>query len=222
VQEDATAAQIALLQSDFPSSVSGTSFTMGDVTFNLAADWSDNWFYYKGYFYYIGESDDNVDGVLNVSETTPPLLASVSVNKEKYNEDYVDMGAQLKVVVLADAIQTVGNTVGSDGGALKRWGVSRLVSNDKKRPKASDDVVSTAAAEAANTTASRAAVTSGDYVVTKYQLARIQNMVASVTVSTVYDVDDIYENDESEEEEEVSEVDSVEEETEEIEEIEED
>jgi hypothetical protein len=231
-QTDNTQTQLAVFEDALPASVSENSFTMGDVTFNLVEDWKDNWYYSGGYFYYIGENSDGVAGVLDVGEVTPPLLKSVSVNVKKYNSDYVDRGAKLRVVVIADSIQTV-------GGAVDRWNTnSKLISNDVKRPTESDNVVSSAAAEAeASSAASRAAVTSGDNVVTQYQRARINDMIASVTVSSVYETDDNSENNEKNEstgniegyneEEKVPEVDSVDdaeeaEETEEIEEIEED
>ncbi len=232
-QEDGIQTQLAVFGDAFPASVSGNSFTMGDVTFNLTDDWSKNWYYDGGYFYYIGKNDDGVVGVLDVGEETPLLLESVSVDKVKYNSDYLDKGAKLKVVVIADSIQTVG------GAVDENWNINKLTSNDVKRPTTaeSNEKVAEDAAQSVGSTASRAAVTSSKKVVTQYQMARIKNMIASVTVSSVYETDDNSDDDNEkiedyEEEEEVSEGDSIDdveedearetEETEEIEKIEED
>ncbi len=82
--------------------VSGTSFTNGDVTFNLVSDWSDNWLYCNGYFYYKKAVDPG--------ETTAQLLESVSISGTTYNtlDKY---GLELEIDVLTDGIQTEGGAV---------------------------------------------------------------------------------------------------------------
>ncbi len=82
--------------------VSGTSFTNGDVTFNLVSDWTDNWLYCNGYFYYKKAVDPG--------ETTAQLLESVSISGTTYNtlDKY---GLELEIDVLTDGIQTEGGAV---------------------------------------------------------------------------------------------------------------
>ncbi|MCD7741622.1 MAG: hypothetical protein LUI06_05415 [Ruminococcus sp.] len=82
--------------------VSGNSFKNGDVTFNLVSDWSDNWLYCNGYFYYKKAVDPG--------ETTAQLLESVSISGTTYNtlDKY---GLELEIDVLTDGIQTEGGAV---------------------------------------------------------------------------------------------------------------
>lgn len=154
-----------------PETITDTVFTIGDVTFTLDNNWTDNWLYIDGYFYYKGS--------LSPGDTTPNLLVSVSMDTDKLNS-YRDMGALLRVSILADAIQTVG------GAVEARWAESGLKSNDVARPKE----VSTTAYQAFQSVVSDTVVTPQAAVVTEYQLAQARAMITKVFI-TDYRLDDI-------------------------------
>ena len=81
--------------------IESNSYTMGAVTFHLASDWSEHWFYNKkdGYFY--------CKSVIAFGEKTPPLLDSVTISSDT-KEKLDSLGAKLTVDVLADGIQSEG------------------------------------------------------------------------------------------------------------------
>ena len=81
--------------------IESNSYTMGNVTFHLANDWSDNWFYNSkdGYFY--------CKKVIAFGDKTPELLASVMISS-KTKEKLDSLGAKLTVDILADGIQSEG------------------------------------------------------------------------------------------------------------------
>lgn len=169
-----------------PEVITGTSFTVGEVTFTLDSDWAESWEYIEGYFYY--------KNILSPGNITPPLLSSVSMDSDKLSY-YSNVGALLRVNVLADAIQTVG------GAVEARWDKSGLISNDVARPDevysasynafmGSDDIVTPEAA-----------------VVTEYQLEQARNMISRIFITDynfndsvhniIEDSDHNFENDES-------------------------
>ena len=81
--------------------IESNSYKMGDVTFNLADNWSENWFYNSkdGYFY--------CKKVIAFGDKTPELLASVMISS-KTKEKLDSLGAKLTVDILADGIQSEG------------------------------------------------------------------------------------------------------------------
>ena len=81
--------------------IESNSYTMGDVTFHLANDWSDNWFYNSkdGYFY--------CKKVIAFGKKTPELLDSVTISSDT-KEQLDSLGAKLTVDILADGIQSEG------------------------------------------------------------------------------------------------------------------
>ncbi|MCC8192315.1 MAG: hypothetical protein LIO41_04670 [Ruminococcus sp.] len=85
-------------------SISGNQFTMGDVTFTLADDWDDYWFWNvtDGYFYY--------KAIVSPGTTTEPLLKSVSISRDVYSI-LIANDIELEVDVIADSIQTLGGAV---------------------------------------------------------------------------------------------------------------
>lgn len=185
VNESESAFQVGILQDDFPASITGSYFTMGDVTFNLADNWDSHWSYNNGYFYYTtphyADTDDGGitdKGVLYVGDTTEPLLKSVTVKKETLLKNYSDNGALLRVSVLADAVQTVG------GAVEQRWNTDMLASNDVPRP--IDTVATTAAFAAFAEDDTTSDSVFADYVMTQYEQARINKMISSITVTVVY------------------------------------
>jgi hypothetical protein len=203
---DTADAQVGILSGSFPATIGDTlsldadnpSFTMGDVTFYLAKGWSNNWLYKDGYFYYKattaykGTTDEDgnpvtatvSEGVLPVGYQTAPLLESVSVNAATYN-DYVDKGALLRVVVLADSIQTVG------GAVTKQWSDSGLKSLDVPRPTEATTEATEASALSLMSLSEDDAVSDSvftAYVLTAYEKARVESMISKVSVSVVYTV----------------------------------
>lgn len=176
--------QIFIPYEEFKETLSGNTFKQGDVTFVLADNWSTNWTYHNGYFYYKGGGNG---GVLANGETTKTLLSSVYISKDRYKY-YSDKGADLKVVVLADAIQSVGRAVEN------RWQGSGLSSNDKERP--SDGEASTAIAAFLSAysiddeATSDSAVSAGSIVLSDYAMNRVLSMVTRVGVTVIYDYDE--------------------------------
>lgn len=82
----------------------------GDFTFEMADNWSDNWFYKDGFFY--------CKKVLAAGETSPLLLKKVSLTADsaEVRERYKDL--DIKVDVIAALLQ-------SEGGAPEtEWGVT--------------------------------------------------------------------------------------------------
>ena len=81
--------------------IESNSYTMGDVTFHLANDWSDNWFYNSkdGYFY--------CKSVIAIGKKTPPLLDYVTISSDT-KQKLESLGAKLTVDILADGIQSEG------------------------------------------------------------------------------------------------------------------
>jgi hypothetical protein len=91
---------------------SGSTYTMGDVTFTLDGSWNDNWFFNSvdGYFY--------CKKAVKPGDSTPLLLASLSVDKTKKDTTYKDV--TLEVDIISDSIQTGGGAVSA------RWGASKI------------------------------------------------------------------------------------------------
>ena len=81
--------------------IESNSYTMGNVTFHLANDWSDNWFYNSkdGYFY--------CKKVIAFGKKTPELLDSVTISSDT-KKQLDSLGAKLTVDILADGIQSEG------------------------------------------------------------------------------------------------------------------
>jgi hypothetical protein len=99
--------------------VTGNTYTMGDVTFTLADDWANNWFFnpIDGYFY--------CNHIVKVGGETETLLESVSIGAEtleKINKE--NSNINLEVDVISDSIQTVG------GAVEARW-TNVTISNKK-------------------------------------------------------------------------------------------
>lgn len=153
-----------------PEVISGNTFAVGDVTFTLDSDWTKSWKYVGGYFY--------CKDILSPGDTTPTLLASVSMDSDKLNY-YSNMGALLRVSVLADAIQSV-------GGAIEaRWPDSGLTSNDIARP--AEDV--SAHDISLFSVMTDEVVTPESVQVTEYQLEQARSMVSRIFI-TDYILDD--------------------------------
>ncbi len=95
---------------ELPAAITGNDLVMGDITLNLASDWSDNWFYKDGCFYY--------KKVLAPGETTALLLQKVSLTEDTpaMREKYGD--AEIKVEVIAEILQAEG------GAPASKWGVT--------------------------------------------------------------------------------------------------
>lgn len=98
------------------------TYTMGDIKFKLADNWSANWIYNEkdGYFYY--------KKIVPPGDTTEMLLENVSISKEKYER--IDEDVFLRVDIISDSIQT-------EGGALDaRWAASGITidTTDASRP----------------------------------------------------------------------------------------
>lgn len=88
--------------------IEDNTYTMGDVTFSLAADWETYWLFNPkdGYFYYRRS--------VSPGEETAQLLAEVHISDDTWNIISA-YGVTLAVDVLSDAIQTVG------GAPENRW-----------------------------------------------------------------------------------------------------
>lgn len=104
-----TAAASGVSFTTMPQSIASTasSFSMGDLTLNLAANWGGKWFYVydttdqTGYFYY--------KDAVPAGDTTTLLLNSVALP--------VGMSyGSLQIDVIADSIQSDGGAVGSVWG----------------------------------------------------------------------------------------------------------
>lgn len=93
----------------------GNTMALGDVTFHFANDWSNNWFYMDGFFYY--------RKVLSPGEETTKLLTGVTLSDAKAGE-YTDK--RVKIDVMADILQTEGDAPSTE------WGVT--VSGDSVLP----------------------------------------------------------------------------------------
>lgn len=85
----------------------GNQMQLGDIIFHFSEDWSTNWFYKDGFFYY--------RKVLKPGEETTKLLAGVTLASGKESE-YTDVRA--RVDVMADILQTEG------GAPNSQWGVN--------------------------------------------------------------------------------------------------
>lgn len=168
--------QIYIPHNDFSQAISSNTFDIGDVTFTLAEDWKSHWIYDNGYFYY--------NKAVASGETTEKLLESISISADKWNE-YKKSGADLNIMVLADAIQSVG------GAVENRWGDDLgLKSNDKPRPAEADTaaaIVSMFSSVDENVSVPDNVVSSSAYVLTDYMKKRIANMVISVNAVTIYE-----------------------------------
>ncbi len=101
--------------------IESNSYTMGDVTFHLANDWSDNWFYNSkdGYFY--------CKSVISIGKKTPPLLDYVTISSDT-KQKLKSLGAKLTVDVLADGIQ-------SEGKAANTMWTNVKINSDRKLEK---------------------------------------------------------------------------------------
>lgn len=88
----------------------GNEMVLGDFTLELDTNWSANWFYKDGYFYF--------RKVLNPGDTTALLLTKVSLtnNTTAIREKYAD--ADIKVEVMAGILQAEG------GAPAAEWGVT--------------------------------------------------------------------------------------------------
>ena len=99
-----------------------TSYTMGAVTFNLAENWNENWFYNEkdGYFYY--------RKIVPYGDKTTTLLNSVTVSAE--TKELLDaLDTKLTVDILADGIQSEGQAVGTMWKNIKVDSDGRLEKN---------------------------------------------------------------------------------------------
>lgn len=169
--------QIYIPHNDFSPKITSNTFNMGDVTFTLAGDWNSHWIYDKGYFYY--------NKAVASGEKTERLLESISIPADKWNE-YKKSGADLKITVLADAVQSVG------GAVENRWGEGLgIKSNDKPRPTeaaaAAAMVSMLSSVDGENVSASDNVVSSSAYILTDYMKNRVANMVISVNAVTIYE-----------------------------------
>ncbi len=102
--------------------IQSNSYTMGDVTFQLADDWSNHWFYNNkdGYFYCIS--------AVAFGKKTPPLLDSVTISSD--TKEKLDLfGVKLTVDVLADGIQSEGKA------ANTMWKNVKINTNNKLEKK---------------------------------------------------------------------------------------
>ena len=97
------------------------SYTMGAVTFHLADDWSNDWFYNNkdGYFY--------CKSVIAIGKKTPPLLDYVTISSDT-KQKLKSLGAKLTVDVLADGIQ-------SEGKAANTMWTNVKINSDRKLEK---------------------------------------------------------------------------------------
>ena len=95
---------------------SGTTMVLGDITFHFASDWSANWFFKDGFFYY--------RKVLNPGEKTTKLLSGLTLESGKEVE-YENV--TVKVDITADILQKEGDA------PLTEWGVN--VSGNTVSPK---------------------------------------------------------------------------------------
>ena len=97
------------------------SYTMGAVTFHLAADWNEHWFYNDkdGYFY--------CKSVISIGKKTPPLLDYVTISSDT-KQKLKSLGAKLTVDVLADGIQ-------SEGKAANTMWTNVKINSDRKLEK---------------------------------------------------------------------------------------
>jgi hypothetical protein len=174
ISDDGTMQTAVMDESDngaFPTAVSNNSYTMSGVTFNLDEAWASSWSYKNGYFYY--------NTAVTSGETTAKLLESVAIPKAVL-DNYTQNGLKLKVVVLADAIQTVGGAVES------RWADSGLASNDVARPseETTDTSESTEGETDKSTTASALEANSH---ISEYDMEKASDLVSTVSV-TVYEL----------------------------------
>lgn len=76
----------------------GSTLVLGDITLHFAGDWSSNWFYKDGYFY--------CRRVLKPGETSPQLLAGVTLTDASKAEEYQNL--TVKIEVMADILQADG------------------------------------------------------------------------------------------------------------------
>lgn len=107
---------------NYPESIEGSTFTMGDVTFTLNSDWESSWIYNStdGYFY--------CKNIVGIGDSTAQLLDGISMTKDAYEK--IPDGVSLRVDVLADAIQTEGGAVDA------RWSESGIkIGADKELAK---------------------------------------------------------------------------------------
>lgn len=94
---------------DMPSSISGDTIVLGDITLHLASNWSSYWIYKDGYFYY--------NSVLEVGNTTQTLLTGVTLTNGELTDVSLADSVTVTIDVLADILQTSGN-------ALNEWGLT--------------------------------------------------------------------------------------------------
>jgi len=101
--------------------IESNSYTMGAVTFHLAADWNEHWFYNDkdGYFY--------CKSVIAIGKKTPPLLDYVTISSDT-KQKLKSLGAKLTVDVLADGIQ-------SEGKAANTMWTNVKINSDRKLEK---------------------------------------------------------------------------------------
>jgi len=93
-----------------PATISGNTVVLGDITLELASDWSTNWFYKDGYFYY--------RQVLEPGQTTALLLTKVSLTSDTPAMHAKYAGTDVKVEVMASILQAAG------GAAASEWGIT--------------------------------------------------------------------------------------------------
>ena len=80
---------------------------LGDITLCFDEDWSDNWFYKDGYFYY--------KKVVKPGETTPELLKGVILTEDTTEMREKYHGSKVNIDVIADALQASHSAPGEWG-----------------------------------------------------------------------------------------------------------
>jgi len=92
------------------ATITGNTIVLGDITLVLASDWSTNWLYKDGYFYY--------RQVLQPGQTTALLLTKVSLTSDTPAMHTKYAGTDVKVEVMASILQAAG------GAPASEWGVT--------------------------------------------------------------------------------------------------
>lgn len=107
--KDAAGNMIAVPTGPLTDPSAANTIVMGDITLHFASDWSTNWFFRDGFFYY--------KKALDTGQTTALLLEGVTLTTNtpemitKYQTIVVD------IEVMADVLQ-------ADQSALLNWGIT--------------------------------------------------------------------------------------------------
>lgn len=107
--KDAAGNMIAVPTGPMTAPSAANTIIMGDITLHFASDWSTNWFFRDGFFYY--------REALGTGQTTALLLEGVTLTTNtpemitKYQAIVVD------IEVMADVLQ-------ADQSALSNWGIT--------------------------------------------------------------------------------------------------